>query len=114
MPAPPQYKKGFKVKKGMVISGYKLKDVTVKHVRVKIFRHYKYPTKMVFTPINKNVSLFIFKSKLKKFLQSKRIIYSYHHNPYRCSFYGSKQLRYLKRSNGDVVVSCEGECFRVL
>ncbi len=112
MPHATAYRRGFRLRTGTNIEGYKITSITIKHVMKERYHYYTYPTRIVFHPIddqNKSKLLRYFKSYVNK----KRIIYSAYGNPYKCDFQGEKSITSTQLKNGDIVVKCEGSAIRV-
>ena len=108
MPYSNEFLKGFKVKRGMIIGGYKLKSIQIGHESIVRFKEYRYPMTLTFESVddeNPNTLL----KEFKEYVSEDQIIYSQYRNPYDCSF-GKPIIDWDQSDpdNGIIVITSEG------
>lgn len=110
MPAASAFLKGFGIKKGMIIEGYELVDVKIKHQQVERYRRYRYPTTMTFESDHMKFPKDVL-NELRNLVEGSRTIKSQYGNPYLCVF-GSLKFE-LKDNGRRIIIRSEGSAVRV-
>jgi hypothetical protein len=110
MPNPSDYLKGFNLHQGMILSGYKLVDIDIKHETVSTYHEYKYPIVMFWTNVDPKFSQQDLIYSLSALVSNVRTVYSRYGNPYSCNF-GTLDHHY--KDNEHLIVNSIGHCTRI-
>jgi hypothetical protein len=115
MPAEKEFLGGFGIHERAQYGQYQIQSISIEHISVKRYREYKYPIKIIFTPI-----LTIPRDRInprdsyQAFLNSiagTKIIYSDYGNPYECNI--DEETVELDPEAGNIIAQLMGHSYRV-
>lgn len=109
MPKVQKYLSGFQLYEGLILNGYKLKQLSVQHQQIVRYQEYSYPTQMIWEKIDPNTNPDILINKLNEKLTD-RVIYTSYGNPYQCNF-GKLNITYS--TNEFISINSTGFCKRI-
>lgn len=87
MPAASAFAKGFHIRKGATISGWKIQTYTIQHVEEIRFQKYRYPIIIHLVSSGKSTKK-LSPSSVQRYLSGSKTIYSQYGNPYKCTVTG--------------------------
>ena len=115
MPAPKEYLRGYDLHEGMVLAGYQLVSIDLKHETVSTYKEYRYPIVMFWKNIDHNRNPQDLITALDQHVAKDRVIYTSYGNPYQCHF-GNLDHHYSQSSHDgqdELVVNSIGYCHRI-
>lgn len=113
MPEIPKYKAGFGLHEGLIIAGYKLKKIDIKHEVKEEYHYYTYPTELTFIPTIKNADVEQFIDEFDKYILGEKIIYTDYGNPYRCNSEEAETWKGILKNNGTIILTAVGGCRKI-
>lgn len=112
MPEPAKFLKGYDLQKGKIFAGSEIQSAKSDHIKVKLFREYKYNIIVTFkSNVNHEVKNLI--NVLNQKMSEERVIYSHYGNPYLCSIEKIKPNDVEYHDNNQIVVYMTGHAVRI-
>lgn len=110
MPDLKKFFHGFDIFEGLKIDGYKLKNMKGKHEVVKRYHKYKYPIRLVFSPLSGDSHPDDLITIFRDYVRDDKIIDSSYGNPYLCHFGTPKITGHLGK---DIIITTMGTSKRI-
>lgn len=110
MPQPEEYLKGFGLRQGMILAGYELFSIDLKHNTIRRYREYSYPIVMIWRPLNTGSNMAELIRQLESMVSQEKVIYTQYGYPYKCNF-GHLEHHYEEADH--VVINSMGYCQRI-
>ncbi len=112
MPSQAALLRGFGLKRGLQLEGYKLKKIDIQHNEVERYKEYSYPMTLHFQALEDAASPGKLLSELKSMLKGTEVIDSAYNNPYKCSIKYIK-IVYKSQDKSEVDIKAEGHAYRI-
>lgn len=112
MPNPAQFKRGYGLRLGMKLAGYRLSELRVGHTTIDRYREYEYPIEMRWEPDGTRSDPDELAIALHRILivSGPREIRSSYGNPYECKI---APFREKQESAGMIRITTTGRCVRI-
>jgi len=113
MPYPYAFAAGFRVKRGLMMDGFKLTTMQIGHKVISRFHHYEYPIHLVFEPDHEGDEKSSSSNLIRDFkdrVSGNRTVDSQAGNPYLCNF-GTISAKV--GSDGRVTMTSTGSATRI-
>lgn len=113
MPSPYAFLRGFKLRKGVQIGGWKIEKIFIQHTVIERYNKYEFPIKIYLKAVHGSSQINA-KTALKQYTFHFKIINSQYGNPYKCTIKNWNFYSTTKNINGKsrVVLKATGVAIR--